>query len=226
MSGCRYPIFIAAVLVLGATTTFAAGLLSLPADPVVVTHGLWNDGVASTIDVTLSSVPPGYNVTNGIYAGWCVEDNHQSDAPPGSSVTLLDSTDEDPLVCAPGGFADVPWDHLNYLLNHQQGTQGDIPATIEDVQAALWIVAGTDDPGNETFPVTPEVNDLVTDVVLNGTGFTPESGDVAAVILCADGLGPSGYQDTIIEVPVTDLAPIFADGFESGDTAGWTAAVP
>ena len=42
------------------------------------------------------------------------------------------------------------------------------------------------------------------------------------VILCADGLGPGGYQDTIIEVPFTDVSPIFADGFESGNTSVWT----
>ena len=88
-------------------------------------------------------------------------------------LTLLDSTDAEPLVCGPGGFPGVPWDQVNYLLNHQQGTLGNIPATIEDVQAAMWIVAGTDDPGNPTFPMTPEVSDLVTDVLNNGPGFIP-----------------------------------------------------
>ena len=226
MKRFKYLILTAAVLMLGATTNFATGLLDLPPGPVVIDHGSWNQGLYSTIDVTLSSVPAGYHVTNGTYAGWCVEDNHQSDSPSGSMLTLLDSTDAEPLVCGPGGFPGVPWDQVNYLLNHQQGTLGNIPATIEDVQAAMWIVAGTDDPGNETFPVTPEVSDLVTDVLNNGPGFIPELDDIVVVILCADGLGPGGYQDTIIEVPFTDVSPIFADGFESGNTSAWTITVP
>jgi len=225
MKRFRYPIFIAAVLMLGVATIFAIGLLNLPPGPVAVTHGSWNQGSSSTIDITLSSVPAGYHVWNGTFAGWCIEDNHQDDSPPGSMLTLLDSTDTDPLVCAPGGFPGIPWDEVNYLLNHQQGASGTIPATIEDVQAAMWIVAGTDDLGNETFPVTPEVSDLVTDTQNNGPGFVPTGSDVVAVILCADGLGPLGVQDTIIEVSLIRPSAIFADGFESGDASKWTATV-
>ncbi len=225
------PTTVAAVLVLGTTSVFAAGLLDLPPGTVEVDHGPWNKGANSTIDITLSSVPigappAGYHVWNATYAGWCLEDNHRSDPPNGSSLPLLDSTDANPLSCSPGDFPGVPWDNVNYLLNHPQGTLGDIPATIEDVQAALWIVAGTDDPGNETFPITAEVSDLVTDVQLNGPGFTPFGDDVVAVILCADGLGPDPYQDTIIQVVLSETYWIFADGFESGNTASWSAAIP
>jgi len=96
---------------------------------------------------------------------------------------------------------------MNYLLNHQHGALGDIPATIEEVQAAMWIVAGTDDPGRETFPKTPEVTALVVDARLYGPGFMPAAGDVVAAILCGDGLGPGGLQDTIIEVPLSYGCP-------------------
>jgi hypothetical protein len=196
----RFLIIMGAALILGTSAAVAVGMLSLPTDPVAVTHGPWNQGSNSTIDITLAMVPPGYSVDNGTYAGWCIEDNHQPDVPDGSLVMLLDSTDTDPLVCDPGGFPGVPWDQINYLLNHQQGAMGDVPATIEDIQAAMWIVAGTDDPGWPTFPTTAEVNALVADTQLYGPGFMPMGGDVTAVILCADGLGPDPYQDTIIEV--------------------------
>ena len=224
MKRSRYPIAIAAVLILGAATIFAVGLLDLPPSPVAVTHGLWNAGPYSTIDITLSSVPAGYHVTNGTYIGWCIEDNHQDDSPPGSLLALLDSTDGNPLDCDPGDFPDVPWDEINYLLNHQQGALGTIPATIEDVQAAMWIVAGTDDPIMPTFPITTNVTALVADTQLNGPGFVPTGSDVVAVILCADGLGPDPYQDTIIEVLLSSGGDsIFADGFESGSTGEWSA---
>ena len=57
-------------------------------------------------------------------------------------------------------------------------------------------------------------------------GFTPGCDDVVAVILCADGLGSDGFQDTFIEVPLPYEDPIFGDGFESGDTSKWTKTVP
>jgi len=211
---------------LGVTTIFALGLLNLPPGPVAVTHGTWNAGPNSTIEITLSSVPSGYDVRNGTYAGWCIEDNKQDDSPPGSLLTLLDSTDDQPLACDPGGFPGVPWDEINYLLNHQQGALGDIPATIEDVQAAMWIVAGTNN-ASPTFPETINANALVADARLYGPGFTPTDSDVAAVILCADGLGPAPYQDTIIEVLLSSGGDsIFADGFESGNTGEWSATTP
>jgi hypothetical protein len=190
---------------LGLATAFAMGILYLPTDPVVADHGPWNQGSDSTINITLSMIPnvlPPFNVMDGTYAGWCIEDNHRPDIPDGSWVTLLDSTDDGPLECDPGDFPEVPWDQINYLLNHQQGAMGDIPATIEDIQAAMWIIAGTDDPIHPTFPETPEVTALVSDSQLYGPGFMPMGGDVVAAILCSDGLGPDGWQDTIIEVPL------------------------
>jgi hypothetical protein len=193
---------------LGISVAFAAGILHLPPIPVAVEHGTWNHGSDSTIDITLSGVPsaptPGYHVTNGTYSGWCLEDNHQDDVPSGSLVTLLDSTDENPLFCEPGDFPGVPWDEINFLLNHQQGSMGDIQATIEDIQAAMWIVAGTNDPVSPIFPETPEVTALVLDAQTYGPGFIPCTGEVVAVILCSDGLGPDPYQDTIIEVPLSN----------------------
>jgi hypothetical protein len=136
-------------------------------------------------------------------------------------LTPLDSTDTDPLSCSPGNYAGISWDKINYLLNHKQGTAGDIPTTFEDVQVALWMIAGTYWHG--TFDVTTAVNDLVTDVHANGTGFTPSGDDVVAVILCADGLGSDPYQDTIIEVSLLKTTHLFSCGFEVGDTREWSA---
>jgi hypothetical protein len=183
-----------AVVTLGATVALAMGLLSIPPGPVVATHGPWLGGSNSTLDVTLGGVPPGYDVGNRTYAGWCIEDNHRADVPDGSLVMLLDSTDP-PVLCSPGDYPGIDWALINYLLNHQQGT-------INEVQAAMWEVAGTNDPSSPSLPLTPTANDMVTDTLLNGPGFMPGPGDVVAVILCGDGLGPDGFQDTIIEVPI------------------------
>ena len=124
MNSVRIPVALMATLTFAATPIFAAGLLNLPASPVIVSHGEWNTGATSTIDITLSSVPagspPGYHVWNGTFAGWCIEDNLQPDAPAGSSLAPLDSTDAIPLSCSPGDYPGIPWDQVNYLLNHPQ----------------------------------------------------------------------------------------------------------
>jgi len=186
------PGVVVAVLVLGVTVAFAVCLLNLPTDTVLATHGPWNQGANSTLDITLSDVDPGFDVTNGTYTGWCLEDNHQPNAPQNTEVTLLDST------CPPFPPVDynsIPWDEVNYLLNHKLGT-------FEDIQSALWIVAGTNDPQNPTFPTTPAVDAMVHDAQTNGVGFEPDAGQAAAVILYGDGIGLEGVQDSIIEVEV------------------------
>jgi len=184
----------AVALLLGVAVAFAMGLLTLPPDLVQAFHSDWMTGSDSPLDVTLSSVPPGYSVMNGTYAGWCLEDNHMDDVPDGSWVLLLDSSDSS-INCPTGSYSGIDWRLINYLLNHQQGE-------IEDVQAAMWELAGTSDPQNPTFPITPAVNAMVTDAYANGGSFMPGPGDVVAAILCGDGIGPRGFQDTIIEVPV------------------------
>jgi len=185
---------------IGSTLAFAMGILNLPPGPVTVTHGTWPNGTfGTTLDITLSDVPPGYDVMNGTYPGWCIEDNHQPDQGAGAMANLLDSTDTDPLVCDPFGYPDVPWDKVNYLLNHKNGTKFEI-------QAAMWLIAGTDDddgiPPGPTFPVNGVVQAMVDDANTYGGGFVPAPGQVTAVIICADGID-NGYpylQDTIIEV--------------------------
>ncbi len=170
------------------TVAFAAGLLNLPAASVTVSHGPWNQGVlGGTIDITLSGVGAGYDVGNGAYVGWCIEDNFQDDFD--GSVILYDSTG--PLPANLAG----PWDKVNYLLNHKNGTK-------EEVQAAIWMLTG----GNSfTFPVTPAAQAMYNDAVANGSGFVPGPGQIVAVLIYADGFGSHGYQDTMIEVTVPSV---------------------
>ena len=187
----------AAALILGVGLAFAIGILYLPSGPVCVSHGQWNAGTNSTLDITLSSVPDGFDVTNGLYTGWCIEDNFMPDHS-GCDVVLLDSTDTEPLECYPGDYPGYPWDKINYLLNHKNGTDGTIPATIQDIQVAMWLLTGTN---HGTFPLTDEAQNLFDDADLWGEGFVPGPGEIAAVVLCVDGNSPGwGYQDTLIEV--------------------------
>ena len=187
---------VVAVIVLGVGVAFAAGLLNLPMIPVYVTHSAWLGGTYSTLDITLSGVPDGYDVRNRTYIGWCIEDNWADDPEDDSLLMLMDSTDPSSFVIPCENYADIPWDRVNYLLNHKSGVPWDI-------QVALWVVAETD---YASTPTTPAADNMIADTAANGAGFVPGPGETVAVALCADGLSGevdrSDIQDTFIEVLV------------------------
>jgi hypothetical protein len=196
MKNMRFATALASTLVFGVSLAFAAGLLNLPPDYVTANHGPWKGGIYSTLDITLSDVPDGYDVTNGTYIGWCIEDNWADDPGPDYPVRLMDSTDPSSFGPPCSNYNDIPWDRVNYLLNHKQGSKW-------DVQLALWAVAQTDYVGRT---LTPAAQVMFDEAVANGDFFIPAPGQIVAVALCADGLSgkidPRAIQDTIIEVLV------------------------
>jgi len=185
-----------AVIVLGVGVAFAAGLLNLPTGFVTVNHGPWRVAPYSTLEITLSDVPDGYDVSNGTYIGWCIEDNLADDPGPNYPVILMDSTNPSSFEPPCDNYADIPWDRVNYLLNHKLGSKW-------DVQRALWVVAETD-----YYPrtITTHAAAMIADTAANGEFFVPGPGQTVAVALCADGLSgdvdESAIQDTMIEVLV------------------------
>src|SRR5688572_9403290 len=61
-----------ALLAAAVTTTTATAQLTLPPSTVCFTSSAVYEG-DSYLDITLSRVPPGYDVSNTTYPGWCVE---------------------------------------------------------------------------------------------------------------------------------------------------------
>ncbi|MDD5544845.1 MAG: hypothetical protein PHX83_16890 [Acidobacteriia bacterium] len=176
----------------------AQGLLHLPSSPVGIHTGAWLGGtMGSTMDITLNSVPAGFSVTNATYVGWCAEDNFQNDEGDYSS-TLYDSTG--PVTNMPVSYRTVHWGSVNYLLNHKAGDAF-------EVQAALWLVMGTNNPTNPFFG-PPDANTTAMVNAANANpSFVPSAAQVAAVPILADGYGaygasPDNFQDTVIEVKV------------------------
>lgn len=202
----------ATVCSLGATAALVVGLLNLPGYQVdVAWTWLGAAGVNSTANVTLSNVGVGYDVMDGDYAGWCVEDNGML---PGLMTTLYDSTC--PASELPAGINQVPWDKVNYLLNHKNGT-------VPEIQAALWLLTYGVSNG---FPVTPAAQAMYDDADLNGGGFVPMAGDTVAVILYFDGIQPDpndSMQEVIIEVDMPSMGEGCTPGFwkNDGGKFGW-----
>ena len=182
-----------------ATAVFAAGSLNLPASPVGVTHGTFENGANSIIDVTLNGVGAGYDVSNGTYPGWCVQDHIVGFM----DSAILYSTD-DPNM--PADAAGLPWDKINYILNHKQGNS-------HDIQTAIWLVLGEPNPD---WGISLAANAMFQAANANGSGFVPAPGQIMAVLLYSDGFGTDNkYSDQELIIEVTKPS-VCSDGDGDG----------
>ncbi len=125
-------------------------------------------GTSSFIDTTLSTLPPDYSVTNGLYSSWCVD--YDTDIGPG---TLYSGHLFDPYG---GNLPPViqfsPWPKIIYILNHKQGS-------IQDIQNAIWVALGQSfDP-----PFTVAAAQMVNDANQFGATFVPTNGQMAGVLI-------------------------------------------
>ena len=127
----------------------------------------------SYLKATLTNVPSGSYVTNGMYRAWCVEYAGSIQAGLIYKPILYLSTD--PL---PPHLQHFNWDYINYILNHKQGNG-------IDVQNALWHFMGGPVPGSDPtyYPPSVTASNLIADTLAHGRGFIPMAGDISAVIL-------------------------------------------
>ncbi len=140
----------------------------------------------SFMKATLSNVPAGYDITNGIYPGWCVDYNGLIDPYTIYKPLLYYSYSE-----LPPEIQHPNWNRINYLLNHKLGNA-------VDVQGAIWHFMGGPVPQNDPiyYPPSALALAMIADTEANGAGFVPGPGEVSAVI-CE--LGPN-LQRNIFEV--------------------------
>jgi len=175
-----------------------AQAVNLPPGPITLTSQPATD---SYLYFMLSGVPTGYDVGNNAYLAWCVQIHNESVPDNGSqSGTLVDIAS--PSLPAP--FAGMPWDQIDYILNHKQGTP-------LDVQYAIWFFTDHFDTNYFSPDTTPAAVAMVQDAQANGVGYVPGPLDVKiAAIVWAD----PNTQAAILEVPpVTDEC---SDRFTAG----------
>lgn len=149
------------------------------------------NGTRSYFYTLISGVPAGFDVINRPYRAWCVDRRSAMPRSPATRQVMLFSTYTAPLV-----LPNEPWDMVNYVLNHKQGGAADI-------QQAIWYFVNMGD--NFTVSSTKALA-MINDAEVNGTGFVPGNGQLAAVICYPQ---ETEVQISIIEVPpqtlVTDL---------------------
>jgi hypothetical protein len=110
-----------------ATTVNAAIWPNLPSTVVQLTVV---DDTTSYFDSTLSGVPAGFDVDNGVYPGWCID----------RSTTMIRSSPHDVILYSSlsptaAAMSGIDFDKINYILNNKQGS-------MMDVQQAIWFFTG------------------------------------------------------------------------------------
>ncbi len=157
----------------------SAGICELPPLPAQIgipARFVAADGAPdSYIKGTISNLPAGYLVTNGMYLAWCVD--YFAEIFHGANYQPLMYLSTGPL---PPQLQNPNWSFLNYILNHKQGNA-------VDVQNAIWFFIGGPAPANDPtfFPPSINATNMVSDALLNGAGFIPLAGQITAVILDA-----------------------------------------
>jgi hypothetical protein len=187
--------------------------LNLPTTPVDM---VVQDGTISYFVTTLSNVPSGYDVTNGVYLGWCIDTSVTIERGTTHSVMLYSSCD--PPAGLDPDIVPYEWDKVNYILNNKPET-----ATVDEIQQAIWHYVDLHGPYTATLPGALAI---IADAEANGGGFAPGPGEVVAVICYPD--EPEVAQVTIIELvkPGTEgLTPGFWkthpdvwEGYQTSDT--------
>jgi hypothetical protein len=85
----------------------------------------------------------------------------------------------------PADVASLPWNEVNYVLNHKNRTKSETTLQFfEDVQTAIWLLIGDT---NTDFPVTANAKQMINDAKAH-PNFIPGFGDVVAVIIHSDGI--------------------------------------
>jgi hypothetical protein len=177
-------ILIALSSILVSHATAATNGLNLPSTPVTIEV---TNGTQSYFNTELSDVPPGYDVTNTTYIGWCVNiAANMARSPANHEVILYSSSNP------PGDLASEKWDMVNYILNHKQGTS-------EDIQQAVWYFVNMAGSYTPTSSVALEID---SSALANGNGFVPANGQSIAIICFPVILSPGSpdVQVSIIEV--------------------------
>jgi hypothetical protein len=170
-------------------------VLRLPVQQTVIaTYGNWLEGARSTLDITLSGSPPGADVPNGVYAGWCIQELVLG-SPIDRTATLYTSIHAN----LPSDVAGLPWSKVNYILNHKIRGAGKSDAQFfQDVQTAVWLVLGQPAP---YWGVSFDAQ-LMVDNANAHPDYVPGPTDTVALIVYSDGVAntdPNSIQETIIE---------------------------
>ena len=138
----------------------------------------------------------------GLYAGWCIQKDIVGELR-NENATLYLSTSPD----LPGDVRDLPWNEINYVLNHKiRGANRSDAEYIDDVQGAIWLLLNSPEMGE----YDSEWARQMAEAGRQHPNYVPGAGEVVAVVVYSDGMDredPNSKQEAIIEWPVPESTP-------------------
>jgi len=160
-----------------------------------VRYSDWLTGSNSTLDIYINNLLNEAGLSNGVYAGWCIQPRITGLLHDESAV-IYSSLNND----LPSDLAALPWNKINYVLNHKVRGPGKTDLEFfKDVQTAIWLLVGDQDP---EFGISPEAQQMVDEANAHDD-FIPGEGNIVAFIVYSDGISQTEkdfVQEVIIEV--------------------------
>lgn len=196
----------------GDCTSCSPQNVQLPAAPVGVRldYGPSVGRPDRYFQVTISGMPLGFSVFNGIYRGWCADSYVYQLL--GTNPVRLYSTYGTSM---PANDQNANWDKVNWLLNHKKGM------AMGDVQAAIWLLLGQPIAPYHSYNAAA-ANALYLAALANGTGFVPGEGQSMAVLLSVGGIqNPSIDTSNKNQSTILELVCPLTQGYWKNHSQAW-----
>lgn len=138
-----------------------------------------NSTLGGYVDATLSNIPSGYDIKNGVYASFCGDHNISINANQAYVMNVYSSLYPDKL---PTTVNSSKWEKINWLINHLDYYPG---YKWYDIQAAIWLY---DSPvwngsASGTVPALTAIGTkMKADADLYGPGYRVPPGGWACVL--------------------------------------------
>jgi hypothetical protein len=179
----------------------------LPDYPIQATI-TYNGGTPSywTVDLAGIGAELPYNVTNGTYLGWCIDEKHQIYSGRTWTVEMVSSLNPAIYGYDPdwGGWGYNPavpnvFNYVNYLINTYDAAHGGESS----LQQAIWYFINNHDYDD----LNAAAQGMVDDALLNGGDYVPGEGELAAVVLFQAGPPPYGGAYSVMQLTFIEVDP-------------------
>ena len=178
--------------IIGTSVVASPPEVKLPPAEIFVTMRA-TDGTNSWFDMMIFNIPPGYDIANGTYHGWCAQKSIAMTRGVNHSVRLFSSYDPN----MPESYRSDNWSKINYVLNHKN------QASRECIQEVIWYYISL-----EYYPSDPVAQALITETDQHGFDFTPANGQILAIIVeGVETIQRSFFEYTIPKSPVNPYIP-------------------
>lgn len=167
--------------------------------PATATYKITNTNstLGGYMDATLSNIAPGFDLTNGLYASYCVDHAVTINAGQTYNMDVYSSLYQDKL---PLFARSAKWEKINWLFNHLSWYPG---YHWYDIQGFIWLYSGWNGSPLSTVPaVTAMSTKMKTDADTYGVNYKVPPGGWASIIFVPAGTPITATSATVQTVIV------------------------